>query len=347
MIVDMPAVFTKMSLQRLDAILGKMDYARVGLIGDICLDVYWHADMRKSELSRETPHFPLPVVRERMSPGAGGNVIANLAALEPAALKVISVIGQDWRGTELIRLFSGLGLDTSDILAVPHQTTNAYIKPLRAGISDLIYEDPRLDFANYTPIGEAVENELIDKLNRVATSLDVLCVSDQMRSGVITERIRDQICRLAGEGLRVLIDSRDHIRYFHGVMLKPNEVEGARAVGADPASLHGLADLAATASQLARQNSGPVVMTIGALGALHTDGECVTHIPATVVEDPIDICGAGDSFLSGLALALAAGADACEAALIGNLYSSITIRQIGTTGTATRDQIRMAALIQL
>ena len=180
------------------------------------------------------------------------------------------------------------------------------------------------------------------------SSLDVLCVSDQMRSGVITERIRDQICQLADEGLRVLVDSRDHIGLFHGVMLKPNEVEGARAIGARdvgayPASLHGMIDLAATARQLAQQNSGPVFMTIGALGALHTDGGRVTHIPAPTVEGPIDICGAGDSFLSGLALALAAGADACEAALIGNLCSSVTIRQIGTTGTATREQIRMAA----
>ena len=346
--MENPVVFAEMSPQRLDAILGKMDPARIGLIGDVCLDVYWHADMRKSELSRETPHFPLPIVHERMSPGAGGNVVANLAALQPATLKVISVIGQDWRGTELIRLFSGLGLDTSDILAVPHQTTNAYIKPLRAGISDLVYEDPRLDFANYTPIGEAVENELIDKLNRAAACLDVLCVSDQMRSGVITGRIRDQICKLADEGLRVLVDSRDHIGLFHGVMLKPNEVEGARAVGARavgayPASLHGMIDLAATARQLAQQNSGPVFMTIGALGALHTDSGRVTHIPAPAVEGPIDICGAGDSFLAGLALALAAGADACEAALIGNLCSSVTIRQIGTTGTATREQIRMAA----
>lgn len=32
--------------------------ARIGIIGDFCVDIYWHADMRKSELSRETPHYP-------------------------------------------------------------------------------------------------------------------------------------------------------------------------------------------------------------------------------------------------------------------------------------------------
>lgn len=341
--MDTPVVVTELSQQRLDAVLKNMNQARVGLIGDICLDVYWHADMRKSELSRETPHFPLPIVRERMSPGAGGNVVANLATLQPAMLQVISVIGQDWRGTELLRLFAGFGLDTSAILVDPQQTTNAYIKPLRAGISDLVYEDPRLDFANFNLIGATVEDELIDKLNQAAVSLDVLCVSDQMRFGIITTRVREQICRLAEQGLNVLVDSRDRIGLFHNVLLKPNEVEGARAIGMNAADLHGVKDLATVADRLSRQQNSPVIMTIGPHGALYADSEHISHIPVPPVEGPIDICGAGDSFLAGLAMALAAGADRCEAARIGNLCSSVTIRQVGTTGTATREQIRLAA----
>ena len=63
--------------------LGKLGKGRIGVIGDFCLDVYWHADMTKSELSRETPHFPLPIVQERLSPGGAGNVVANLLALKP------------------------------------------------------------------------------------------------------------------------------------------------------------------------------------------------------------------------------------------------------------------------
>ena len=38
--------------RRLEAV----DGAKICLIGDFCLDIYWHADMRLSELSRETPH---------------------------------------------------------------------------------------------------------------------------------------------------------------------------------------------------------------------------------------------------------------------------------------------------
>ena len=46
------------------SILEKIKNIRVCLIGDVCLDLYWRADMKKSRLSRETPHYPLPVVEE-------------------------------------------------------------------------------------------------------------------------------------------------------------------------------------------------------------------------------------------------------------------------------------------
>lgn len=335
----MLTVYSGMESHRLESLLAKFARIRIGLIGDICLDVYWLADMRKSELSRETPHYPLPIVSERMSPGAGGNVAANMAALRPGKLELISAVGPDWRGSELVRIFTGLGIDTAGIMIDPGMTTNAYIKPLRSGISSVVYEDPRLDFANHAPISETLENAIIERLDRSAASLDVLCVSDQMRFGLISERVRGHICRLAGQGLRVVVDSRDHIRHFAGVILKPNEIEGARAVGIDPTSLNGLDDFADAAQKLSSQNNSEVVMTIGALGALYADRGAVIRIPAPAVEGPIDICGAGDSFLSGFGLALAAGADQAEAAHIGNLCSSITIRQIGTTGTASREQI--------
>jgi sugar/nucleoside kinase (ribokinase family) len=58
------------------------------------------------------------------------------------------------------------------------------------------------------------------------------------------------------------------------------------------------------------------------------------------VEGPIDIVGAGDSTIAGLTAALCAGAALHEAAVVGNLVASVTIQQIGTTGTATRAQVR-------
>jgi sugar/nucleoside kinase (ribokinase family) len=65
-----------------------------------------------------------------------------------------------------------------------------------------------------------------------------------------------------------------------------------------------------------------------------------TDIPAYPVSGPIDICGAGDSCSAGIACAMVSGLTHEQAAAFGNLVASITIQQIGVTGTATPAQVR-------
>ena len=61
---------------------------------------------------------------------------------------------------------------------------------------------------------------------------------------------------------------------------------------------------------------------------------------ANSVSGPIDICGAGDSCSAGIASAMVSGLTHEQAAAFGNLVASITIQQIGVTGTATPEQVR-------
>ncbi|MDR0402416.1 MAG: PfkB family carbohydrate kinase, partial [Treponema sp.] len=65
-----------------------------------------------------------------------------------------------------------------------------------------------------------------------------------------------------------------------------------------------------------------------------------TASAAVPVSGPVDIVGAGDACTSGIVSALCCGAGPEEAAFMGNLCSSITIQVIGTTGTASREQLR-------
>jgi len=58
------------------------------------------------------------------------------------------------------------------------------------------------------------------------------------------------------------------------------------------------------------------------------------------VSGPIDIVGAGDSCSAGIACAMVSGATLEQAAAFGNLVASITIQQLGTTGTASPEQVR-------
>jgi len=324
----------------LEDILRGMDSARVALIGDLCLDMYWEADMRLSELSRETPHHPLPIVTERYSPGGAGNAACNIVALKPKRLMTVGVVGDDWRGALLMEALSARGIDVGLIVREPGRMTNAYIKPLRRGISDVVYEDPRLDFESRELLPDACEAKIVAALERAAREADVICACDQLRFGCVTPRVREAISRLGEAGKTVIVDSREHIADYHHAIVKPNEVEAARAFGKGDEET--LDDLAALAAAIQKNNQRLTLVTLGNQGCFVTDGGEVLCVPACPVEPPIDFCGAGDTFLAGLAMALAAGAAPVQAAQVATLCAAVTVKKLGVTGTASPDEVMEA-----
>lgn len=337
-----------LSKKRLTELLEKISDVKIGIIGDFCVDIYWNADMTKSELSRETPHYPLPVISERVYPGAAGNAAANIAALCPQKISAIGIVGDDWRGDMLKKELNARNIDESGFALEKGRFTNAYCKPMRKGISKTEYEDPRIDFASFTRISEETENIITNNLEIAAKNVDILCVSDQFEYGIITDKVREKIIDLAKNGLTVVVDSRYKIGLYTNVYLKPNEVESWRAVYNNEEYLSAKAEqYEQTAILLAKKNNAKVMQTLGADGSLFTDGNKLNRIKAVKVEGPIDICGAGDTFLSAFSSVLATGAKPVEAAEIASLASAVTVQKISVTGTATREElIKQFELIQ-
>lgn len=101
----------------------------------------------------------------------------------------------------------GAGRAHGWLVISPRATTNAYIKPVRRGYSDLLYESPRLDYENREALSAGDEAALMGALERAAQEVDVLCVCDQLKNGCVTGRIRRRVCELARDGLRVIVDS--------------------------------------------------------------------------------------------------------------------------------------------
>ena len=334
--------FPGLSCEAVSCHLAKLDQVRAGLVGSLGLDAYWKSDMTQSRLSLETPHFPLPIVEERYSPGAGGNVAANLAALRPRSVAVLDVLGRDWRGDILIRELDALGIDTFRVIRHPGRVTNAYIKPCRRGFSDVEYEDPRLDFINRKLQSKDIDEAMLAGLDELAATVDVLCVSDQFEFSCLTAPVQKRLVRLAKDGLTVVVDSRSRIGQFPGCFLKPNEKECAAAVGAACGSQRiSLSAAGGMAADLARRTGSPVCMTLGPRGCLLAEGEggVLTHVPSVRVSAPIDICGAGDTFMATFACLLKTGTATAEAAWIANLAAATTVKKINQTGAASREEI--------
>ncbi|GAF91035.1 unnamed protein product, partial [marine sediment metagenome] len=84
-----------MKKERINEILTHIKNVKIAVYGDFCLDAYWLLDPHGSEVSVETGLQARAVGKHYYSLGGASNVVANLAALEPAAIQVIGAIGDD------------------------------------------------------------------------------------------------------------------------------------------------------------------------------------------------------------------------------------------------------------
>jgi bifunctional ADP-heptose synthase (sugar kinase/adenylyltransferase) len=135
-------------------------------------------------------------------------------------------------------------------------------------------------------------------------------------------------------------DSRARIDRFRGVIIKPNLHEAYAAWGQHPEAVN---DYHRVAEALSVQTQQPVVITLAGDGVLVLEKGTLHHIPGIPVDCEIDVVGAGDSVMAALAISCAAGATLVEAAEIAMLVAAVTIRKLGTTGTATPAEITALA----
>ncbi|MGL5722257.1 MAG: bifunctional heptose 7-phosphate kinase/heptose 1-phosphate adenyltransferase [Brevinema sp.] len=323
---------------RLEEILSNIEDIHVGVIGDACVDIYWHADMTKSQLSRETPMFPLPIFREEFSLGAAGNTAVNIRALG-AKSSLLTLIGSDWRAQIFHEQLKNKGISSQFVVEDASLVTPAYCKPMRHGISGLVYEDSRLDFANHHNYGATIQQKLLENLENMAKKSDILIVVDQL-AYVVNDELKKLINHL-GLQMPIFVDSRHHIRDFVNCIIKPNESEAFKALNpqqAEPLS-YSVDDVVQMGHTLSKNHTQGVVITAGASGTYWFQQDQTKYVPTKPAEPPIDVVGCGDNFMACMATALAAGATTEEAMTLGNMGAGITVKKLGTTGSSSPNEI--------
>jgi len=324
-------------------LLNKFPSVRLLLAGDFFLDKYLDLDRRLSETSLETGLEAYQVIDVRPSPGAAGTVANNLRALD-VQVTALGIVGDDGEGYELKRGLATCGVDVGALIVCPDRSTPTYFKPMMREADGRVHELNRLDLKNRSPLPMSIEAQLVERLRALAPTVDGIVVADQVpeaNCGVVTDRVRAALAELGKRypKLTISVDSRERIGCFQNVILKPNAREALRAVGRWSGEAYTREEVKAAGVTLFRRTGRPVFVTVGADGILVFSQTGVQHVPGVPVTGPIDIVGAGDSVMAGIASTLAAGGDPGESALVGNLVASITVQQIGTTGTASRSQV--------
>ncbi|MCS6860259.1 MAG: PfkB family carbohydrate kinase [Abditibacteriales bacterium] len=332
-----------MDKYRLQSILQGFPDVRLVVIGDFFLDKYLIIDRRLSETSLETGLEAYQVVAKRCSPGAAGTVTNNLRALRVGTVYALGVIGDDGEGYDLKKGLQATGVNTDYLIETPDRFTPTYTKPMVLE-NGKEREMERQDIKNRTPLPATLEKEIIERLRSLLPHVHGVIVADQVperNCGVITDRVREELAALGAQHPDTIIfaDSRVRIGEFRSVIIKPNRHEAVRAIDPEFEGEVSLELAAECGRQLQARTGQPVFLTMSEEGILVVSQDGCEHVPSVPVTGEIDIVGAGDSVTAGIVSSLCVGASLREAALIGNLVASITIQQIGTTGTASPEQV--------
>ncbi len=317
-------------LARLTRVLADIAGLRLLVVGDVVLDEFILGDV-----TRVSPEAPVPVVQvkeQSLALGGAANVARNAASLG-ARVAVCGVVGDDEAGACVRDLMDGLGLDSSQLVVAPGRPTTH-----KARIVARAQQVVRLDRESVEEPAPAIARCLRERVRDAAAGARAVVFADYGK-GVLSQRLASALLRdAAAADVPVMVDPKDRVAPFRGAaLLKPNLREAEALTGM---AIRDAFHLAAAAARLQKRiGGGDVVVTRGANGmTVLRAGQGAVDVP-TVPREVYDVQGAGDTAMAALALALCAGADLFEAAVLANAAAGVAIGKFGTA-TASADEVR-------
>ena len=296
--------------------LPRFDQARVLVVGDVMLDRYWHG-----ATSRISPEAPVPVVRigqEEDRPGGAGNVALNIASLGAPAW-LIAATGDDEAADTLQTRLEAAGV-FCDFARMPDTRT---ITKLR-----VISQHQQLIRLDHEEAFHSLSSDILEeKTAALLDNIDAVVLSDYNKGTL--QNHQQLICTARTRNIPILVDPKgtDFERYRGATVITPNLQEFETVVGhcKDEQELVDkgqqlMQELELEALLITRSEHG---MTL-----ICKDSQEV-HLPARARE-VFDVTGAGDTVISTLAAALAAGAELPQAAAIANIAAGIVVGKLGT-----------------
>ncbi|HWY06699.1 MAG TPA: PfkB family carbohydrate kinase [Candidatus Acidoferrales bacterium] len=349
------------SVPRLKRLLPRFGKLRIGVLGDLMLDRYvW------GTANRLSPEAAVPVVdyvSEQDCPGGAGNVAANIAALG-AQVEVFGVVGAqkkmgrgentkkiaaDEAGAALHTCLRTLGIGDRGIVADAGRVTT-----LKTRIIARHQQIVRIDHERRDPVASETEEKLFRLLVASLGKFDGLVLSDYDK-GLLGDGFADRVLSAAHQlkvpafvkpktsrlyayrGARVIVCNAKEAGHYTGRAL--SDEKSVEEVGRKLLPHFGCAAVVIT-----RGEKGMNIFE--EISPLHL------HIPATSFEvtyarvgqpgvergatgrQVFDVTGAGDTVLSVLSLAIAAGAPLPDAALLANTAAGVVVGKLGTASVS-------------
>ncbi len=298
---------------------------RVAILGDVMLDTYWWGSV-----DRISPEAPVPVValkNKELRVGGAANVALNTASLG-AKTTMISIVGADADGEQLVQLLKEKNIDTSYIRSVSNRVTTNKTRVMSRNQQMM-----RLDAEITTDIDEATENMLIEQVKHcLEEQQPQVLIFEDYNKGVITERIIQAVTALCKErNVIIAVDpkKKNFLSYKDVTIFKPNlkEVKEGLNLSVDHIDLSSLQQIHQRLQEhLHHQIS---LITLSEKGVFYQDETSHKIIP-THIRNIADVSGAGDTVIAVTSLCYAATRDMHLAAEMANIAGGLVCEQVGT-----------------
>ena len=321
----------------LKAIVERFADQKIMVIGDVILDEYITG--RATRMSREAPVPVLELESKRFIAGGAANPAANVVALGGRAVQV-GVVGEDGPGEQLKRMLVDGGIDADGVIRRDDRPTTVKTRVLAQMGLRFPQQVTRIDTLTRRPIDAETESLALEFVKGKLAEINAVLLS-HYGGGLLTPSLVERIRSLClAKDVLLAADVQGNFDVFSQLdLIKCNADDAQRYLNRELATDD---DFSRAARQLREQLKvrRATIITRGSRGAtLATKGE-TAHCPAPAVSDVFDTVGAGDTAIATLALALAAGATAIEAATLANYASGIVVRYFGNYTPTGAELIR-------
>lgn len=298
---------------------------KVAVLGDVMLDTYWWGNVE-----RISPEAPVPVVavskREKRIGGAG-NVALNVQALG-AKVAVLSVLGDDEDGIQLIQLLQENNIDTRFILESKKRITTNKIRIISRNQQMM-----RLDAEITNDLDEADETKLLNQVEKYVTSEkpDVVIIEDYNK-GILTKKIITHtidICNKNNIPTAVDPKRKNFFMYRKATLFKPNLHEVITSLNLLPEEIS--EELLTGIHDKLKENLDHDIsmITLSEKGIFYGEKNNRNIIPSHR-RKIADVSGAGDTVIAVASLVYACTKNIRLASEVANIAGGIVCEEVGT-----------------
>ena len=294
---------------------------KIAVVGDMMLDGYFWGDVKR--ISPEAPVPVLEVEEEFFRFGGGANVALNISTLGGVPIP-IGVIGYDSYGTIFSSLLSEFKISDDGIVIDESRPTTTKTRVI-ADSQHVV----RIDKESKEYLNESVEKKVYDFLMSNMEDIDAIILQDYNK-GMLTESLIEKIIIAANKNSKLItIDPKfeNFFNYKDVTVFKPNRKEVEQKLGMKITTPENVTF--AGEKLLEKLNAKYVLLTLGEEGiAVFENGKPEKRMP-TKARKVADVSGAGDTVISTLTIAMAAGANILEASYLANYAGGLVCEEVG------------------